>query len=69
MRLLVLLALLAALAVPVAAANACDRNPPGTATAGLLMQRTTLAVAYASAKPTLKPKRHAARAMRYSYYR
>ena len=65
MRLLVLLALVASLALPAAAANACDRNP-GTPTSGLLMQRTTLAVAYASVKS--KPKHHAAKATGYRYY-
>ena len=65
MRLLVLFALVASLALPAAAANACDRNP-GTPTSGLLMQRTTLAVAYASVKS--KPKHHAAKARGYRYY-
>ena len=64
MRLLVLLSLIAVLVLPAAAANACDRNP-GSPTSGLLMQRTTLAVAYASARPQPKPKHHAAKATAY----
>jgi hypothetical protein len=63
MRLFVLLSLLVLLAFP-AAANACDRNP-GPSAAELSVTRSALAVAHIGAKP----KKHAAWALGYGYYR